>query len=216
MLQPATTILLWSTEMTNAVGLLVLATLIIYFTIQMYIRGGRNDALEWIILNNELELPTVLHGTLTVEEHKPGIFLRFSESTAEARRLQFQYRWLQGIGRQAIFDEVVFDRSQNVVQFSKNGKIKTYNLREFSAIRMREVSGGRSLLSVWHIELVPNRGQPIPFLTSTLGDRKTGFEHVAPIAKAVSAIMAIPVQVVVAGNIWTPGWPPKSPASASS
>ena len=76
---------------------------------------------------------------------------------------------------------------------------------------MREVAGRRGGGSLWHVELVPQKGRPpIPFVTSRGGERRAMFENAAPVAKAVSAIMDIPVQVFVAGNVWTPGWPPKT------
>jgi hypothetical protein len=123
--------------------------------------------------------------------------------------LQFKYRWL-GTGRQAIFDEVTFDRARGVVEFKSKSKLTTIAFSEFSAIRMREMAG-KPLVSLWHVELMPLKGKAIPFVTSGSTERKASFDQTAPVAKAVSAIVAVPVQVFVAGNVWTPGWPPKNP-----
>jgi hypothetical protein len=210
MLPSAMTALLWFSETTNAIGLLIFAALLVYFAAQMYIRTGRNRALEEFILQNQLELPIVFHGTLVIEKHKPGSFLQLGKSTTAAGILQFRYRWFEGFGRQAIFDEVVFDGSRSVVELKRKTKSTASNFSQFSAIRMREVSGGRGV-SLWHVELLSYKGGTIPFVSSVRGYRQAAFEHTAPIAKAVSAIMALPVHVIVAGNVWTLGWPPKNP-----
>jgi hypothetical protein len=152
----------------------------------------------------------VFRGTLVIEEYRPGSFLRLSKRTAEAQRLQLWYRWF-GIGRQAIFDEVVLDHSRRVVELKRKDKCTTAAFSDFSAIRMREVGGGRGG-SLWHIELVPDTGAPRPFISSEQGDRRATFKDAASLAKAASVIMGLPVYVVVAGNVWTPGWPPKSPS----
>ncbi len=124
-------------------------------------------------------------------------------------------RWL-GMERQAIFDEVEFDRAAGVVHLKRKDKNRIAHFSEFSAIRMREIAGHRGAGSVWHVELVPCKGRATPFVTSVRGDRKAAFEHTAPVAKAASAIMKVPVQVFVAGNVWTPGWPPKTSVAAKS
>jgi hypothetical protein len=58
--------------------------------------------------------------------------------------------------------------------------------------------------------MISQKGKTFPFVTSARGDREAGFENTASIAKAASAITALPIQVFVAGNVWTPGWPPKN------
>jgi hypothetical protein len=126
-----------------------------------------------------------------------------------ARRTQFLYRWLIGNGPQAIFDEISFDGLRGLALLKKKGSLATVRFSELSAIQMREVGAGRGG-SLWHIELIPQKGKAIPFVTSEIGDRREEFERTAAVAKAVSAIVTVPVYVFVAGNVWTPGWPPKS------
>jgi hypothetical protein len=150
---------------------------------------------------------------LTVEESGPS-FLRLCQSTTEARNLQFQYRWLVGKGRQALFDEVIFDASRRLVDLKRKGKSNSASFSEFAAIRMREVSGKHGI-SIWHVELIPRKGTAIPFVTSDRGYRETSFEQTAPLARVVSVIMSIPVHVIVDGGVWTPGWPPKEPTALS-
>jgi hypothetical protein len=123
--------------------------------------------------------------------------------------MQFWYRWVFGNGPQAILDEVRFDGPSGLVLLKKKNSRTTRRFPEFSAIQMREVACGRSG-SLWHIELIPQKGKAIPFVTSEIGDRREQFERTAAVAKVVAAIMTIPVYVFVAGNVWTPGWPPKS------
>ena len=192
----------------------VIIVLIIVFAVEWYLREGRNEVLENLLAHSELGPPTTFRGSLEVEEHQPGFFLRLSKSTRAARVLQFQYRWLVGMGRQAIFDEVTFDGPRRVVQFKRKNKVTEAAFSDFSTIRMREIAG-KSLVSLWHVELISLKSKATPFVTSGTGDRKTTFEDTAPLAKAVSTIMAVPVQVFVAGNVWTPGWPPKNPIASS-
>jgi len=92
MLPSAMTALLWFSETTNAIGLLIFAALLIYFASQMYVRTGRNGVLEEFILQKQFDLPPVFHGTLVVEEHRPGSFLQLGKSTTAAGILQFRYR----------------------------------------------------------------------------------------------------------------------------
>lgn len=110
-----------------------------------------------------------------------------------------------------MFDEVIFDGFRRVVELKRKDKQKDVAFVEFAALRMREVATGRGG-SLWHIELLPLKGRAIPFVTSVISDRRATFENTAVLAKAVSAIVAVPVQVRVAGNVWTPGWPPKASA----
>jgi hypothetical protein len=63
--------------------------------------------------------------------------------------------------------------------------------------------------SLWYLELIPHKGRAVGFATSASGDRKTMFERSAAVAKAASLIASVLVQVFVAGNVWTAGWPPK-------
>lgn len=204
-----------SSEYGDAVGGLVVAAVMAILLVAIYLRQGRNRTLEHILAESEFGSPVAFKGTLAVEEYKPGTSLRLCKSTKTARTLQFLYRWL-GMGRQAIFDEVAFDRTSGLVQLKRKDKNRIANFAEFSAIQMREIAGHRGAGSVWHIELVPRNGRPTPFVTSVRADRRAAFEHTAPVAKAAAAIMEVPVQVVVAGNVWTPGWPPKTSIAAKS
>lgn len=189
-------------------GLVVAATLAILVVI-VFLRHGRNPVLERIVAEREFGSPVGFKGTLAVDEYQPGISLRLCKSTKEARLLQFKYQWL-GMGRQAIFDEVLFDREARAAQLKRKNKSITVKFSEVSAVRMREIAGHRGAGSVWHVELVPPTGRATPFVTSVRGDRAAAFEHTVPLAKAVSVITEAPVQVSFAGNVWTPGWPPKN------
>jgi hypothetical protein len=102
-----------------------------------------------------------------------------------------------------------------VVELVRENKRNSMPFAEFSSIRMREdaVSIQRGLVrhgSIWHVELLSAEGSPLVFLSSELKYRKRAFEETAAVAKEVSMIMSIPVQVVVDGKAWTLGWPPKS------
>jgi hypothetical protein len=206
---------IWSPDWGDGVGGLVAIAVIIVVALLWYVREGRNAALENLLLQSEFGPPEAFLGTLAVAEHQPGLSIRLCKSTREARLLQFLYRWLVGVGRQAIFDEVTFDGSRRLVELKRKNKHTTAAFSEFLAIRMREIAGKRGS-TLWHVELVPLRGRAIPFVTSKMrADRKTSFEQTAPVAKAASAIMAVPVQVFVAGNVWTLGWPPKNPVASS-
>ncbi len=121
--------------------------------------------------------------------------------------LQLQYWWL-GVGPQSVYDEVVFDVASGLVTFRKKAKQTSRPFSDFSAIRMQEKYGGR--YGYWNVELVPHQGRTIPLISSQRGDRQTEFELTVPATKAASAIAGLPVQVCVVGNVWTPGWPPKS------
>ncbi|MGA9939879.1 MAG: hypothetical protein WBP92_16660 [Candidatus Acidiferrales bacterium] len=188
--------------------------LIIFMAVSWYVREGRNPVLEDIVQRDEFGSPRAFSGTLSVEREDPGHFLRLSKNARSNRWLQFRYRWL-GMGKQAIFDEVDFDGLRGVVATKRGNDRTETRFPEFSAIRMREVSGGKGGGSLWHVELIQQRGSAVPFVTSEVASRPTSFKETAAVAKAVSKIMLLPVQVHVAGNIWTPGWPPKSSAVPS-
>lgn len=203
-------VLLTLSNLSEIIFPFVLIAAIVLLAVLWYIREGRNPSLEMQLIRREFGSPLDFSGTLAVEEYRPGSYIRFCKSTKGARSLQFRYRWLLGKGRQAIFEEVTFDRSKGVVELKRKNKQQPFIFSDFQAIRMREDAAGRGG-SLWHTELIPKRGRPTPFITSRHGDRKATFESTAPVAKAVSAIMDVPVQVFVAGNVWTPGWPPKAP-----
>jgi hypothetical protein len=192
----------------RAVGGLVVAGVITILLLVMLLRQGRNAALEQIVAEREFKAPLGFMGTLAVEEYKPGVLLRLARSTNAARNLQWRYRWL-GVGRQAMLDEVSFDRYAGVVRLRKKDTETSASFLEYSAIRMREVTAGRGGISTWHVELVRRAGRITPFVTSVSGSRQASFEHTAPVAKAAAEIMQVPIQVWVAGNVSTPGWPPK-------
>lgn len=187
---------------------------LLFVTVLQFLRDGRNGALEDAILREQFGSPSAFEGTLSVTQSEPGHLLHLSKITRSNRWLQIRYRWLAGLGSQAIFDEVVFDGPRGVVVLKERKKQTERRFSEFSAIRIREGSGGRGGGSFWHVELIPQSGRPLPFVTSRVADRKWGFERAAAVAKAISAITMLPVQVSVAGNIWTPGWPPKKTAAS--
>jgi len=194
----------------NPVDLLFpLAVIAIYLSIAIpaYRRQGRNAVLEGMIGCGEVAPLVAYRGTLAITEHLPGSFLRLRKDS-DAGRLQFKYRWITGVGPQAIFDEIIFDNSQRAVGLVRNGQRTSRAFAEFSAIRLRESSGEHG--SIWHLELIPQRGKSLLFLTAERQERRTGFERTGAVAKAVAAIMCVPVQVVVDSKAWTPGWPPKS------
>lgn len=190
----------------------VLAAVII-LAILWYLREGRHPTLEQIVAHSDFGSPATFRGTLSVEENRSGTYLRLSKSTKEARAWQFWYRWLVGAGRQANFDEVKFDATQQQIELTKKEKHLTFGFSEVSAIRMRERGAGKNGGSLWHLELIPHKGKAVPFATSASGDRKMMFERSAAVAKAAALIASVPVQVFVAGNVWTAGWPPKKQAT---
>ena len=169
----------------------------------VFLRQGRNAALERIVRQREFGAPIGFTGTLAVEEYKPGVLLRLAKSTKDARNLQLR------VGRQAIFDHVSFDRYASVVRLKKKDKETSASFLEYSAIRMQEIFAGRSGLSTGQVELVLGAGRATPFVTSVSGSRQASFETAAPVAKAAAEMMWVPIHVCVAGNAWTPGWPLK-------
>ena len=194
--------------MNDVFGPLAILAVVIFFAISWYLREGRNDSLENLLVGKEFGSPLAFRGSLTIDGYEPGRSLQMGSGTATTRRTQFWYR-LIGNGPQAIFDEVSFDGLSGLVQLKKKNSLTTLRFSELSAIQMREVGAGRAG-SLWHIELIRQKGKGIPFVTSQIGDRRDTFEGTAAVAKAISAIVTLPVYVFVAGNVWTPGWPPKS------
>ena len=171
-------------------------------------RQLRNEVLEqWIALGTCGSVQAFL-GTLDIAENRSG-FLRLTKSSRRTKWLQFQYRWLAGVGEQATWDEVAFDGSRALVELKRKEKVTSYPFSRFSAIRMREIYQGEAG-SLWHMELLAVQGKNLLFASSARGNRQTGFENSAGLARAISAITSLPVQVVLAGNIWTLGWPPKT------
>jgi hypothetical protein len=170
-------------------------------------RQKRNEVLEQRIALGKCGPADSFLGTLDISEHRPGL-LRLARISEKTRWLQFQYRWLTGLSQQATWDEVLFDGSRGVVQLKRKAKITSYPFSKFSAIRMREISQGEAG-SLWYMELLAVEDKNVLFATSARGNRQAGFENSAGLARAISAITSLPVQVVMAGNVWTPGWPPQ-------
>jgi hypothetical protein len=195
-------------------GAFVIVAAIFFLAVLVFGPGGRHRVLEQIVALNDFGAPTAFHGTLAVEEIQPGSYLRLRKSTQEARRLQFWYRWIVGWGSQAKFDEVTFDGTRHLVELKEEEKFTRIGFSEYTAVRMRERGGGRSAEFLWHLELIGSGGCAMPFVTSAPGKRKAIFEQTAPVAKAISAIMGLPTQVIVA-HVWTPGWPPKNRPTGS-
>jgi hypothetical protein len=182
---------------------------VIALAILWYLREGRHAALEQIVVHGNFGSPAAFRGTLVVVENRSGNYLRLAMSTKAARGWQFWYRWIVGSGRQSNFDEVTFDGSRQEIALTKKGKHTAFRFSELSAIRIRERRADKHGGSLWYLELIPHKGRAVPFATSASGDRKTMFERSAAVAKAASLIASVPVQVFVAGNVWTAGWPPK-------
>jgi hypothetical protein len=191
----------------------VVIAVMIALVIVIFVRQGRHAVLEEIVANDDLGPPEALRGTLVVEENRPGSYLRLRNSTRAARAWHFWYRWVAGRGPQANFSDVTFDASLQQIELTKKEKPTTFRFSEIAAIRLRERGAGKSG-SMWYLEFIPHEGKAVPFATSSMGDRQTMFERSAAVAKAAARIAAVPVQVVVAGNVWTSGWPPKKRVAA--
>src|ERR1700741_1913312 len=201
------------TDWVDLYGPIILLAAIIFLVVLVLVRGGRNYTLEQTVALDEFASPSEFHGTLVANQI--GSRLQLSSSTKEARRLRFLYRWIMGSGPQAKFDEVAFDGPRGLVEMRAGDKLTSRRFSEFSTLRLRERSAGRGGGSLWHLELIQCDGKAIPFVSSAIGDRKFMFEQTAAVAKAISVITSLPIQIFVAGNIWTPGWPPKSRVSSS-
>jgi hypothetical protein len=199
-------------NLVDILGPFVLIALVLGLLVAVYIRQGRNHVLEEMVEHGEIGPIESFRGTLAVEENRPNFFLRLVKNSKE-QRLQFLYRWVIGKGRQANFDEVTFDGSRRSVELARKNKRSDMPFSEFSAVRMRE--DARRYVSVWHVELISAKGPRLLFLSSDCEERQTGFERTASIAKAVSTIMCLPVQVFVDGKVWTHGWPPKKRIAVS-
>lgn len=188
-------------DLVDLYGPLAIIPVLLFFVIGVLRRTRRNTELENFITLGQCQPLLTFRGTLAVEENESGKILRLAKTTAEAKQLQFVNRWLIGVGQQAVFEEVTFDRSTGLVTLNSGRTQRTMRFSEYSAIRMREVGGKQG--SLWHVELLPTTGRAIPFVTSQTGDRQASFEHAAPLARAVSSITGLPVEVVVDGKVWT-------------
>lgn len=187
----------------------VLVVIIVVVSVKVHRHGGRSEVLEQWIALGKCGPVTSFEGTLDVEQANQG-FLRLTK-TDEARRLQFRYRWLSAIREQASYDEVIFDRSRHVVELRRKDKVTALPFGKFSAIRMRELSQ-QEAGSLWHFDLVEAEGNYVLFVSSARGDRRMVFENSAGLAKTICEITALPVQVELSRNVWTPGWPPEPSA----
>lgn len=114
-------VIFWASDYLDAVGGLVVAGMIATLFVVAFLRQGRNAALEQTVIQREFRAPIGFMGTLAVEEYKPGVLLRLAKSTEDARNLQWRYRLL-GVGRQANFDRVLFDRYAGVVGSRKRAR----------------------------------------------------------------------------------------------
>jgi hypothetical protein len=194
--------------MVESIGLFAaILIFILVIALTTRFRETRNEVLERWIAMGKCGPVRSFEGTLAVEQTSPG-FLRLA-STEETRRLQFKYRWFSAIREQASYDEVVFDASRHVVELRHKDKRTSLPFGRFSAVRMREI-WQQEAGSLWHFDLVALEGRNVLFLSSARGDRRRMFENSAGLARAISGISALPVQVVVSGNVWTPGWPPRT------
>lgn len=196
----------------DVVGPFALIAVILGFLVAIYLRQGRNHVLEEIVEHGKISPIDSFRGTLAVEENRPNLFLCLRKNSEE-QHLQFLYRWVIGVGHQASFDEVTFDGSRQSIELRRKSKYSNVPFSQFSAVRMRETAG--RYVSVWHVELVPVKGSHLLLLSSEREERQTGFEQTASVAKAISAIMSLPVQVFVDGKVWTHGWPPKNHIAVS-
>lgn len=192
---------------TDLYGPLLVMAAIIAAVILVFVRGGRNQALEDSLAHDEFGPATAFRGTLLVEENRRGEFLSMARQTAEARWLQFWYRWIVGSGPPAVFDQVTFDGARRTLEMKKKDHVTELSFSECAAVRMKERAGRG--VSLWNLDVLKSDGKAIPLVASVLGERKSSFERSAAVAKAMSEVIGVPVQVSVAGNVWTPGWPPK-------
>jgi hypothetical protein len=195
----------WISLLAPFAGMAVIIGLVIVW----FVREGRNAALEQIVADRDFGDPSKFNGSLAVEEARRGDYLRLSMSTRTARALHFWYRWLAGVGAQAKFDTVEFDASRQQAALSKKEKQRDIAFADIAAIWMREIKAGKNGRSAWHLQIVTRDGKSIPFARSAGNCRSVLFENTAGVARAVAAIVGVPVQVYVAGNVWTSGWPPK-------
>lgn len=194
--------------MQSAIANLIIAAAILALVIIGFIRQNRHPRstfLEQWVAQGKCGPITSFEGTLAVEQVGQG-FLRLVK-TDEAKRLQFKYQWLSFIREQADYDEVTFDVTQHLIELKRKEKLTRVPFGNFSAIRMREIYQGDSG-SLWHFDLLAANGKYVMFVSSARGDRRVMFENSAGLAKSISDITALPVQVTLLGNVWTPGWPP--------
>ncbi len=195
--------------LSGAVNLILFLAIFVFVIIGFILqnRRVRSETLEHWIAEGKCGPVSSFGGTLAVEQAGSGLPRLVKND--EAARLQFKYRWMSAIREQAGYDEVTIDRSRHVIELKEKDRVTSLPFGRFSAVRMQELSQGEAG-SLWHFDLVAVEGKNVRFVSSARGDRRTMFENSAGLAKAISAITSLPVQVVVAGNIWTPGWPPKS------
>jgi hypothetical protein len=204
-------VLNWSDDYAGLIGIAVILGLII----AIFIRQGRNKVLEEILTLRDFGPPGKFRGRLIVEDYRPGDYLKLVRHTGKVGWLELLSRWNMRMLRSSPLDEVTFDGSTHFVVLRKNDNSTSIAFNDVTAIRMREIPLGRSVTSLWVVELIRKRGKPIAIADSPGGGREVAFEYTAPLVKAISAITGLPMQAYVAGNVWTPGWPPKAPTVSS-
>jgi hypothetical protein len=197
----------------SIVGLIVAAIMIVLVGL-ILLRQGRSKVLEQMLVETGFGPPEKFSGSLIVEDHRPGTYLRLAGNPSEPRGLQRAYRWFLGRGRRTPYHGVTFDRSSRTIELNKSDSCEIARFEQFLAVRMKEVPVAKSFMSIWLVELVPQKGKPIPIIDSPCGDRRASFENTAPLLKAISTVTGLPMQAWVAGNIWTPGWPPNIPSAS--
>lgn len=186
----------------------VLFVLILVIAVLVRRHGGRNEVLEQWIADGKCGPITSFEGTLAVEQSSPG-FLHLVKNE-QAGQLQFRYRWLSFISEQAGYDEITFDGKVHVIELKTKDRVTRMPFGRFSALRMREIYQEDSG-SLWHFDLVESRRKYVLLVSSARGDRRMKFENAAGLAKTISQLTSLPVQVELSRNVWTPNWPPELP-----
>ncbi|HYL69486.1 MAG TPA: hypothetical protein VEX69_09990 [Candidatus Limnocylindria bacterium] len=203
----------WSDGLDGLIAIAVILAVII----ALHIRQGHNAALEQTLAEHDFGSPETFRGNLIVREHRSGVFLKLGPDTTQVTWWRQLFRRILAPKLRPLFvapiQEADFDGSLRQVTLRTKNDSRVVRFDEFSAIRMREFAAGKSLTSFWTVELIPHKGRPIRIVESPRGSREAAFNHTAPLLKSISAITGLPMQVHVAGNVWTPGWPPKIKAS---
>jgi len=208
--------LILTSDFLDLYGPLIVLAVIIVTLISIFKRQGRNAVLEQMLSVGDFGSPEAFHGRLVVQEHRQGVYLQLGPDSVPTTWWKAFNRSMLDLNYRPLFvapiREATFDGRSCQITLRTKKSTKTAGFGEFTAIRMREFALGRSLTSVWIIELIPQKGKAIQITASPAGSREASFNYTAPVVKAISAITGLPIQVHVAGNVWTPGWPPKIPS----